>query len=387
MIPFVPLSVPIDPSLPVAALAARGRWDAIAASGLIACVPARDEEGHIERCLDALDRELEPGDGVVVVANGCRDRTVPRAARRMSAWRRPWLLADCRWQPGHGSAPFARRLAFDLASGLNGGAILLSVDGDTVVLPGLRAAYGAEFAAGHDLVCGRIGFLAQEAAALPPAPAENEALVREYRETSRHIAALIAPDRDNPWPHHGNIGGANFAIAGAAYRRAGPLPTPASGEDRALRRRCEGLALRIRYSDGPCVETSCRLDGRAPGGLADELRRDRTEADPLVDELLEPPDRLLLRHRSRRHFLAAEGVGERAALLGALALTEDDAARLAARGDGLAWQEAEDLSPPLARERLRLSDLKRHITGLRLLLGTIREAPSGSPPSREEPAS
>lgn len=379
MVLDVPLAAVVASDLPIASLSARGRPGGIAASPLIACVPAKNEERHIDRCLAALDAELHPADAVLLVANDCGDATVERALKRMEGWGRPWMLAECRWHPGLGSAPLARRLALDLASALGGEAILLSVDGDTVVLPGLREAYGRAFAAGGDLVCGRIGFLPDEAALLPPGDPANDALVRAFRDATRHIAALVLPDPHNPWPHHGNIGGANFAISAEAYRRAGPLPTPAFGEDRALRRRCEALDLCILYSDEPRVHTSPRLDGRAVGGLADELRRDRFEIDPVVDEALEPPETLLLRVGSRRAFLRAASAGEREALLRDLGLAAADAARLAPTGGGLAWLEAEDLSPRLARQRLRRSDLRRHLPALLRALDAIRDDGSGSP--------
>ncbi len=349
----------------------------------VACIPARNEEAHIARSLSALDADLDRSDGVVLVANGCRDATTQIALRVMSGWQRPWLLVDCHFREGLGTAPLARRLAFDVAADAAPCASLFSTDADTVVLPGLRAAYAADLARGFDLVCGRIGFLPEEASLLPAADPASQALVREYRQTSREIAALLCPDPDNPWPNHGNIGGANFAIAAGAYRKAGPLPTPPSGEDRALRRRCEALGMRIRYADEPIVHTSCRLDGRARGGLADELARDRLEEDPVVDELLEPADALVLRLRARAAYLGAPSRQGRSEALGALTLDPADAARLAAQGGPLAWQEAEDLSPRLRRTRLRLSDLRRLIPALRLALDEARGAPFDSRASRE----
>ena len=373
------LAAGVAAPLPVAGIHMEGCAQGWRRGALIAAVPVRDEEGRIERCLDALDADLLPDDGVIVLANGCTDGTVPLALARMARWSRPWLLVRCTWQPGHGGAPLARRLALDFAHAAAPHAALLSVDGDTVVLPGLRAAYEAEFAAGFDLVCGRIGFLPEEAAALPPADPVSEAVLREYRETSRHLAALFLPDADNPWPHHGNIGGANFAIRGAAYACVGPLPTPPFGEDRALRRACEAAGLRIRYSDGPRVQTSCRLVGRTPGGLADELRRNRTQDDPVVDEALEAPDTLLVRLSSRRSFLVSDDAAERAAILAALGLDPGTAVELSVEGGVAGWQRAEDLSPRLQRTRLRLSDLRCHLPALRRLMDATRAAPSGTP--------
>lgn len=368
----------ITGNLPVETIGMTGEPGAFSASAFVACIPACNEAGWIDRCLAALDAELGPGDGIVLLANDCTDGTVTIARESTVAWTRPFALVECRWRPGMGSAPLARRLALDIGHALATDAVLLSIDGDTVVLPGLRAAYAAEFEQGFDLVCGRIGFLPEEAANLPPAGPESEAIIRAYREMSREIAALIRPDSDNPWPNHGNIGGANFAMLGAAYGLAGPLPTPPSGEDRALRRRFEAHGLRIRYSDAARVETSCRLEGRASGGLSEELKRNRTEVDPLVDEVLEPPPTLLLRCRAQVRFLRAATSADRLGALAPLGLDAGDAGRWADTGGGMAWQAAEEASPALRRTRLRLSDLRRHLPDLILALDTIPEVRSDS---------
>ncbi|KQT68933.1 MULTISPECIES: glycosyltransferase [unclassified Aureimonas] len=363
----------------VEAIDISGEPSRLAACALVACVPAQNEEGWIARCLAALDAELWPGEGVLLLANGCTDATIAIARAVTAGWTRPFLLVDCRWRPGEGSAPLARRITFDMAEALAPDALILSIDGDTVVLPGLRAAYAAEFERGFDLVCGRIGFLPEEAALLPHADPGSEAVIRDYRETTREIAALLRPDPDNPWPHHGNIGGANFAMRAAAYRIAGPLPILPSGEDRALRRRFEAHGRRIRYCDGARVETSCRLEGRAAGGLSEELRRNRTQTDPLVDELLEPAETLLLRLRAEAAFLAAPLAEDRARILTRLGLAAGEAARLAETVGGLGWHAAEEASPALRRTRLRLSDLRRLLPGLQAARDAIREARSGSP--------
>lgn len=333
-------------------------------AGLYACVPACNEERLIGRSLLALDEALDDGDGVVIVANGCRDGTARVAQDAMQGWTRPWVLLQCVWHPGQGSAPLARRLAMDVANALSPHALLLSTDGDTLAAKGLASAHRAAFARGGDLVCGAIDFIAEEAALLPQADPAGEYLLREYRAVSREIAEMLFPDRDNSWPHHGNIGGANFAITGKAYRAVGGLPTPPSGEDRALRRRVLGLGLRVLYVDTARVATSPRLDGRARGGLADELQRNRTEADPIVDELLEAPETLVRRMCALRDFLAAEDAAARRSVLADIGVQPIGLDELAEKGDRHAFHMAEEMSPILARRALRLSDLARHLPDL-----------------------
>ncbi len=360
-------------------LSVHGEPSAFAACPLVACIPARDEAERIEACLAAADDELEPGDGILLFANGCRDETVPRALDALEAMRRPFVLLDGDWSEGAGGAPHARRLAMETAHANAPRAVLLSLDGDTLVRPGLRASYARAFREGFDLVCGAIGFPPDEAASLPPADPEQQGVVREYRRLSAHVAALLDPDPDNPWPHHGNIGGANFAISAKAYDAVGGMPTPPFAEDRALRRLCQAYGLRIRYCDDALAWTSCRLDGRAWGGLADELLRERSEADPLVDELLEPPESLILRIETRRAFLCARTGPDRLRLLLALGLDALAAGPRAAAGGPKAWVSAEDVSPRLKRRRLRLSDLRRHLPELARRHRAIAEGRAGSP--------
>lgn len=361
------------------------RGGAFDGASAVAILPARDEAERIEATLRALLAELAPGEGVVLVVNGSSDDTLARALRLFEAGDAPFLCLDVDWQPGRGSAPLARRLALDLAFELSPNAHLFSIDADTVVQPGWRAAYQAEFAGGAALVCGAIGFDPAEAALLPPTDEAAETVLRECRAAAREIEARLDPDPLNPWPHHGNIGGANFGLRAGVYGAVGGLPVTSFGEDRALLRRVRSLALPVRFSEGPLVWTSCRLDGRARGGLSDELKRSRDEADPLVDEALEPAERLERRIRARLTFARAEEPSERARILSMLGLTPSQIETVEAiASPGEAWTVVEDLSPALKRERLRRSQLAAELPGLLRLLQAARESaadPAGSDPA------
>ncbi|WAP66745.1 glycosyltransferase [Jiella pelagia] len=341
----------------------------------VACVPVRNEAERVGACLDALDREFGSSLHTVMLVNDSDDAGMDVICERMAGRAGMLTAAEIRWRNARGTAPRARALAFEIAAKVGPGALLFSTDADTIVCPGLMAAYDAKFGRGFDLVCGRIGFLADEAANLPPVDPQRDAAIRAYRDATRHITALAFPDPDNPWPHHGNIGGANFAMTAAAYRIAGPIPLVASGEDRALRRSSEAHGLRIAYVNGARVETSCRLDSLAEGGLAAELRRNRTEADPLVDEALEPPSKLLRRLRLRHLVTACE---DRAAVGAALAREGMALSRARALADlpvpAMAWFHAEAELPILQRERLRFSEMARHLPGLLRLEAKIAAA-------------
>jgi hypothetical protein len=344
---------------------------------MVVAIPAMNEEERLGRTLEALDGELGSGDAVVVAVNNSRDRSADLARRYLATRRRPFLLIDLSWRGANGSAPLARRLALDCAAALSPQAHLLSLDADTLVRPLWRASYAAFFAQGFDLVCGGIGFVPEEAALLPEGDPEAERILRESRAASREAEALIDPDPDNPWPHHGNIGGANFGLRAGAYEHAGGLPDVASGEDRELLRRVRARGLRVRFAGDPLVWTSPRLDGRARGGLSDELARSRRESDPLVDEALEPAEQLELRVRMRRAFREADAAA-RVLLLHQLEMPPGEIEALRDARSGDAWLRAEDASPRLRRPRLRRSELARLHPGLVALRDRLRRtAPEG----------
>ncbi|MBP0614427.1 glycosyltransferase [Jiella mangrovi] len=350
----------------------------------VACVPVRDEAERVGACLDALDREFGSSLHTVMLVNDCDDASMDVICGRMPGRGGMLTAAAINWRDSRGTAPRARSLAFEIAREVAPEALLFSTDADTIVCPGLMAAYDAAFAQGFDLVCGRIGFLAGEVASLPAVDPRRDAAIRAYRDATRHILALAFPDPGNPWPHHGNIGGANFAITAAAYRIAGPVPLVAFGEDRALRRSCEAHGLRIAYVDAARVETSCRLDSRTEGGLAAELARNRIESDPLVDEALEPPSKLVRRMRLRHLVTTCEDRAGVASALTSGGMTSDRAHQLADMpARPLAWFHAEAELAVLRRERMRFSQMARHLPALLRFEAKIAEARSDKVPEFE----
>ena len=341
------------------------------AAGAI-CIPACNEEEWIARCLTGFLAQCRPGDGIVLVVNDSLDDTLAIARSILREAVIPSRLVDLRWRPGHGSAPRARRLAMDLGRQLAPDGILFSSDADTVPLPGWRDAMAAEFARGVDAVCGLLHFDPDEVSRFPQADPAAEVLMRDYRAASHEIASRLDPNPDNPWPSHDNEGGANIAVTARAYARVGGLPLPDSSEDRALVTRLGAFDARVRYGEAGVV-TSCRLEGRASGGLSEVLRHFLVDPDPFVDQRLEPPAALELRMRTRWRFRLARGTAERQEALGALDLDPVDLMRvLAAERTGAALEMAEGASPRLHRRRMRVSDLAREEAALMKLLERVR---------------
>jgi hypothetical protein len=134
------------------------------------------------------------------------------------------------------------------------------------------------------------------------------------------------------------------------------MPATPLGEDRAFFDALRRIDARIRHAPGARVVVSARIVGRAPGGMADTMRRRLDRPDPFLDDRLEPVadwlKRVRLRQRLRVGWAAnADTVFPPlptiAARLGIPVLCL--AGLLAARYFGTAWAEIEAASPRLRR--------------------------------------
>jgi hypothetical protein len=144
---------------------------------------------------------------------------------------------------------------------------------------------------------------------------------------------VLDPIEWNPWPHHATISGASLALTVESYRRVGGLPRVPLGEDKALVAQLLHHDLKIRFEPGIRVVTSGRVDGRAPGGVADTLRIRSIEPEAFCDDALEP-FRIAIRRRarSRRHLRSLRGRGELSETGGwreTLRISRDDGRRIA----------------------------------------------------------
>jgi hypothetical protein len=142
----------------------------------------------------------------------------------------------------------------------------------------------------------------------------------------------------------------------------GGVPAIASGEDRAFVRALWMMDARVRHDPAIRVTVSGRIEGRAPGGMADAIRRRIVQQDKFADEMAEPATdadlRYLLRERARR---AWRGLAE-PGLAGYLALTEASVSiALSDRYFASAWAKLEATSPALQRWRVRFTDLPAEI--------------------------
>ena len=90
-------------------------------------------------------------------------------------------------------------------------------------------------------------------------------------QPAAQLVAAAEPGTDDRWPRHYYEGGASIALTRELYRRIGGAPTPSLAEDKALFDRIRAHGGRVRHPVDVRVFTSCRTEGRAPGGMADAV--------------------------------------------------------------------------------------------------------------------
>lgn len=162
-------------------------------------VPASNEEGYIGRCLSALYASPCPGAEVIVVANGCRDRTADMARETAAqAAAAGWALT-----------------VLDLAKGSKPSALNA---GDAEARHGMRAYLDADVTVSPGLMAALAGVLAGDAAryasGTPRIPRAQSAVTRAY---ARFWQGL--PFNQTAAPGYGL-----FAVNAAGRARWGAFP-------------------------------------------------------------------------------------------------------------------------------------------------------------------
>jgi cellulose synthase/poly-beta-1,6-N-acetylglucosamine synthase-like glycosyltransferase len=260
-------------------------------------VPARNEEQFISRHLARLEQAAERTDArvsILIFANNCFDRTVELVRSRRGQAEVRVVEADL--PVGRATAGWARRLAAENAVRLFPTAkSILTTDADSELRPESLEAIRSHFRAGSDVVCGAIS------TNLPDAVAKASSIVRHDRLAEPYGALIcelrFAIDRlygrqpEGPAPHYIESG-ACIALTRDLYDRIGGLPSVAVGEDRALVRLAEQVGASVTYCDIAHAVVSARLEGRAPGGMAETIRLRLADPDPLADSTMVSADDL-----------------------------------------------------------------------------------------------
>jgi hypothetical protein len=343
---------------------------------LAVAIPARDEVGHIEACVSALDAQRGAQlDHIVLCVNNTSDGTA-EAARRLRL--RPGTtlhLLEPTLPPDDANAGHARRLAMDLAASLVGGhGIILTTDADAVVDPDWLSENLAALEAGADAVAGWVDLDPQDWAEIPLKLHEDDARECAYDALCDELHARLDPDPADPLPRHTQHSGASIAVTAHFYGLCGGMPAVKVGEDRAFFAALRHADARIRHAPACHVSVSGRLQGRAAGGMADTIRRRMTSPETFLDDRLEPADscarRADLRRRLRAcladHSLVSE-FAEDVALDAGWVLSLVRAGSL-----GKAWTAIEESSEVLRRRRVAVADLPEQMARAEELCRRLR---------------
>ncbi|UWQ19966.1 glycosyltransferase family 2 protein [Jannaschia sp. W003] len=227
---------------------------------IAAVVPARDEAERIGAAVAALRHE---GARVLVVANACTDDTAEVARRGGAA-----VLETPALPGGVGEAR-----AVGCAAALQrwpAASMLATSDADCRVAPGALAALARALILA-DAAAGRVVPDPLEFAALPDAVRRHGDLEDLRDALLAEIGARAVPVPHDPAPRHGQAPGALLAFRPAAYRAVGGFAPLRCSEDRDIVRRLCVAGLRVAHPWDAVVLASCRLEGRAPGGMADTI--------------------------------------------------------------------------------------------------------------------
>jgi Glycosyl transferase family 2 len=227
--------------------------DAITAIGIV--IPARNEQAHISRCLDAIRGAVthlrtstytKIGIQTVVVLDSCTDRTADIVSRYSEV---DAVAADL------GAVGAARALGTQALLSTSTDPPqhlwLANTDADSAVPAEWLTYMIGQAHRGADLVLGTV----------KPDATATQRLRRAWNV--RHS------DGDG----HPHVHGANLGIRSSAYLTLGGWSHGASGEDASLARAASAdPTMRALRSSAIPVVTSGRLTGRAPGGFAHYLQ-------------------------------------------------------------------------------------------------------------------
>jgi glycosyl transferase family 2 len=333
----------------------------------VVAIPVRNEFERIGSCLTALSEQTMVPDIVVLLLNNCDDGTADVARRLIGSLPFPLDIDSVTLPPCHANAGHARRVAMQRAARHAGSdGTLLTTDADALVATDWVARNVAAISAGADGVCGRILVDPMEALAIPQNLHNDDARECELLDLLDEIAFTLDPDPHDPRPRHWQASGASLAVSAGSFRHVGGVPRVASGEDRALIDALVAVDARVRHDREIVVAVSARLDGRAPGGMADTIRRRVVSQDEYCDELVEPPAdtfrRFDFRRRTRKAWQMPRAVDARIELAADLRLAPKRLNEiLSGRYFGAAWARIQRASPLLLRRRIRFADLPRHI--------------------------
>jgi len=261
-------------------------------------IPARNEEDRIAACLIALAGQCTARVTVIVVVNNTTDRTRDTARDTAARHNMDLTVLECTLAPDHGVGT-ARCIGCDHAlHNMQDLRYLLTTDADCIVAPNWITQNLTHLET-VDAVCGKVDLIVGEADVLDGMDPHLATLEGIYRKLVQDIYAYHAPGCADIGCTHGEAAGASLAFSREAYLAIGGFAPIICGEDRRIVRSLRAAGRKVRHAADVTVRASCRLTGRAVGGMSDALKARISGMVYKVDDCLPPAD-WLIRQASRK---------------------------------------------------------------------------------------
>lgn len=263
-------------------------------------IPARNEAERIGDCLIALAPQCNDRVRVILVVNNTDDDTGAVAQAIALQQSLDLTVLDLTFAPGMGVGAARQRgcaLALEQMPHLRH---ILTTDADCRVSPDW-VAQSLHHLQRFDAICGKVTLNPKEAVCLAGLDPNLHHYEVAYRQLVIEFYARNAPNCADLRGSHGGAPGASLCFTRDAYQAVGGFAPIPCGEDRQIIRALRASGKSVLHADDIWVEASCRLVGRAEGGMADTLRDRLGGVDYLADDCL--PNAALLLDQLRQGAL------------------------------------------------------------------------------------
>lgn len=278
-------------------------------------IPVKDEESYISQTLasfctqvdlfgELLDSEQFE---ILVLANNCTDNSV--ACIRDFQDKHPNLnifLEEVSLSPKNANIGYVRRGLMECAYSRlskNGGGIILTTDGDTMVTPDWITQTQYEIDNGAEVVGGRILLSDNELESLDEFTRLHHYKDEKYQLLIAELEGQIINSMYDPIPRHHQHFNGSFAITTDCYARSGGVPVVDHLEDCAFFEKLESIDAKIRHSYRVSVNTSARCIGRAEIGLSYQLNAWKNLGSQIDEYFVESSDSIIDRLTQKRSLM------------------------------------------------------------------------------------
>lgn len=355
-------------------------------------IPVKDEETYIQDLLKSLKNQVDLAGKkinynryeILILANNCTDDTVDLIKKFKLENRKINLyLEEVVLETDQANIGFVRKALMDLAYTrltTNGGGIMLTTDGDTIVANDWIYQNIAEIERGAEAVGGRILLKEEELADLDEATAFLHKNDEEYRLLIAELEATVLQNFDyGKGCHHQNFNG-SFAVTTECYRKSGGIPPVKHLEDCAFYDRLNEIDANVRHSHHVVVWTSARCIGRTDIGLSQQLnvwknidiQKERFLVECSTSLLFRCTIKKQLKDLWNRRDIINNSIEEQVKRLAQPIEVNNHILESFRKSSyfGDWFQEIEKLNRPLWEERFQLTEIDEAIADLRFILKT-----------------